>query len=333
MVRCHIRCDAAAATHLAAGRNAGVLIMTSATVQRRLSGFNKTRRWWVTIGLAGFTVLVGFPFVWMIMLSFRNTTEILTDPFGLPVPLRYENYVTLFTSDQIDFLRYVRNSALVTAGSLVLSTLLSCLAAYGFARARFEFKGRGLIFGIMFISMMFPPQISLIAQFQQMVNYKIVPDITFDGGFQFHGWKSLYNNLLSLVILYAVVRLPLSIYLMRTFYAQIPQELEDAAHIDGCNDWRMFWRIMFPISRPAIATIIVFNFIYFWNEFLYAIVMVPTRASRTLPLAIFNFLGENRADYALGSASLVASTVPVLLLYLFLSERFIEGMTAGAVKG
>ncbi|MBN1286382.1 MAG: carbohydrate ABC transporter permease [Anaerolineae bacterium] len=292
------------------------------------------RLWALTGGLLVFTVVVGFPFVWMLALSFRNTTEILADPFGLPVPFRAKNYVTLFTDPQIDIFRYVLNSIIVTGGSLILSTMLSALAGYGFARRRFRFRGRELLFGMMFISIMFPAQISLIAQFQQMVSYKIIPQFEMVAGqLQITGWTSLYNNLLSLVLLYSATRLPISVFLLRTFYAQIPQDLEDAARIDGCNDWSMFWRVMFPISRPALATILIFNFIYCWNEFLYAIVMVPTRSSRTLPLAIFNFLGENRSDYALGAASLVASTLPVLLLYLFLSERFIEGMTAGAVKG
>ena len=291
-------------------------------------------RWLAVGGLIAFTVIVGFPFVWMLLLSFRNTTEILTQPFGLPIPLRVGNYITLFTDPQIDFLRYVLNTVIVTGGALLLSTMLSALAGYGFARQRLNFRGRELLFGVMFISIMFPAQISLIAQFQQMVSYRVIPQISVvDGQLQFLGWGPLYNNLLALIILYAATRLPISIFLLRTFYAQIPQDIEDAARIDGCSDWSMFWQVMFPISRPALATIVVFNFIYCWNEFLYAIVMVPTRTSRTLPLAIFNFLGENRSDYALGAASLVASTLPVLVLYLFLSERFIEGMTAGAVRG
>jgi ABC-type glycerol-3-phosphate transport system permease component len=280
-----------------------------------------------------FTVLVGFPFIWMLILSVRNTTEILTDPFGLPDPIRYQNYITLFTDPQIDFLHYVANSVIVTGGALIVSTGLAALAGYGFSRPRFNFRGRELLFGLMFISVMFPSQISLIAQFQQMISYKVIPKFAvINGQLEFTGWAPFYNNL-ALIILYSVTRLPISIFLLRVFYGQIPQELEDAARIDGCADWGMFWRVMFPISRPALATILVFNFIYCWNEFLYAIVMVPTRASRTLPLAIFNFLGENRSDYALGAASLVSSTLPVLLLYLFLSERFIEGMTAGALKG
>ncbi len=292
-------------------------------------------RLWTLTGLLGlFTILVGFPFVWMVILSLRNTTEILAAPFGLPAPIRIENYITLLTDPQIDFLRYVLNSVIVTVGALLLSTGLSALAGYGFARPRFRFRGRELLFGLMFISVMFPSQISLIAQFQQMVLYKVIPHFdVIDGQLQLTKWAPLYNNLLALVILYSVTRLPISIFLLRAFFSQIPQELEDAARIDGCTDWGMFWRVMFPISRPALATILVFNFIYCWNEFLYAIVMVPTRTSRTLPLAIFNFLGENRSDYALGAASLVSSILPVLLLYLFLSERFIEGMTAGALKG
>ena len=109
--------------------------------------------------------------------------------------------------------------------------------------------------------------------------------------------------------------------------------MEDAAHIDGCSDFGMFWRVMLPLARPALATVILLNFLLFWNELLLAITMVTNPALRTLPAAIYFFIGEFRAELGMTATSLVTAMIPVLILYLFLSERFVEGMTAGALKG
>jgi raffinose/stachyose/melibiose transport system permease protein len=135
-----------------------------------------------------------------------------------------------------------------------------------------------------------------------------------------------------LVLVYSASALPFTTYILRSFFMQIPQDLEDAARIDGCSDRQLFWRVMFPIARPAVATMIMLNFINFWNEFLYAVTYTTSPDLRTLPLAITFFMGEAIVDYGMLAASLVVATLPVIVMYLFLSEWFIKGMTAGAVK-
>ncbi|MBU1661835.1 MAG: carbohydrate ABC transporter permease, partial [Chloroflexi bacterium] len=115
--------------------------------------------------------------------------------------------------------------------------------------------------------------------------------------------------------------------------SQLPSELEDAARIDGCNDFGMFWRVMLPLTRPAVATVVLINFLHFWNELLLAITMVTDPNKRTIQAAMMMFVGEHGSDYAIAAASLVVSMLPVLILYLFLSDKFIQGLTAGAVKG
>jgi ABC-type glycerol-3-phosphate transport system permease component len=120
---------------------------------------------------------------------------------------------------------------------------------------------------------------------------------------------------------------------MSTYFSQLPSEIEDAARIDGCSDLRMFWQVMLPLARPALATVLLVNSLSFWNELLLSSTMVTRPELRTLPSAMMNFVGENAADYAMAATSLVTAMLPILVLYLLLSEKFIEGMTAGALKG
>lgn len=260
-----------------------------------------------------FTLLIAGPFIWTAMMSFRLTTEINANPYGLPIPFHIENYVYAFT--KFGFLQYIRNSAFVTGLALLLATSVTTMAAYGFARKRYLFLGRETLFMLIFISIMFPPQVSLLALFQILVKYK------------------LYNTLWGLVLVYAASALPFNIFILRAFFAQIPQDIEDAARIDGCTDLHMFWRVMLPIATPAVATTIVLNFINFWNEFLYAVTFVTQQSARTLPLAVMFFMGEAYLDVGMLAAGLMVSSLPVIIMYLFLSEQFIKGMTAGALKG
>jgi multiple sugar transport system permease protein/raffinose/stachyose/melibiose transport system permease protein len=199
--------------------------------------------------------------------------------------------------------------------SVLLVTVIGALAAFGFARRRYAFPLREPLFLLIFLSIMFPPQIMLLSLFQILVQYK------------------LFNSLAGLVLVYVATELPLTIYLLRAFFAQIPTELEEAARLDGCSDWAMFWRVMFPMALPAVATTVILNFIYFWNEFLYAVVFITRQEIRTLPLAIQFLVSDQYFDIGMLATGLMIATLPVLLLYLFLSEWFVRGMTAGAIKG
>jgi len=263
------------------------------------------------IGLVISVIMVG-PFIWTLLMSFRFTNEILASPYSLPIPFHLDNYVRAFTD--YGFLKYIINSVIVVILSLIITTAASTLAAYGFARKRFEFKFREIIFYFLFLSIMFPPQIFLLSLFQLLVNYK------------------LYNNLMGLVLVYSALGLPLTIFILRSFFSQIPGSLEDSAYIDGCNSSQVFWKIMFPIAMPAVSTVIILNLITFWNEFLFAVTFITKQALRTLPLAVMFFLGESHIDLGLLASGVIVSSLPIILLYVAMSEKFIRGMTAGAVK-
>jgi raffinose/stachyose/melibiose transport system permease protein len=269
----------------------------------------------LTVILMAFTLMVVTPFIWMLIMSFRTTGEILNNPYGLPKTLDLTNYIRLMVDPQIQFYKYFYNSIYVTFFSVLLTVILSTLGGYGFGRSRYQFKFRGWLFAMLLFAMMLPPQILYLPQFTMMGRY------------------GLLNSSWSLILLYTATALPVSTYLMATYFSQMPSELEDAARIDGCNDFGMFWRVMLPLTRPALATVILLNFLHNWNELLLAVTMVTNPEKRTLPAAMMMFVGEHGSNYAIAAASLVTAMLPVLILYLFLSDKFIKGLTAGALKG
>jgi ABC-type glycerol-3-phosphate transport system permease component len=245
-------------------------------------------------------------------MSLRTTEEIFRSHYGFPYPLHWDKYIIAWT--RFGYATYFRNSAVVTVSSIVIVTFVGSMAAYAFARQRFSFRWREPLFLLIFLSIMFPPQIMILALFQILVKYR------------------LYNTLTGLILVYAATELALTVYLLRAFFAQIPQEIEDAARIDGCGEWPMFWKVMFPIASPAVATAAILNFILYWNEFTYAVVLVSEQNKRTLPLAVMFLLGEQYQDVGMLATGLMISTLPVIVLYFFLSEWFIRGMTVGALK-
>ena len=271
-------------------------------------------RYSVGLVLLAYTLFTSFPFFWTVAISLRRSNEVIVNPYGLPWPPSLQNYINIFTNPTLSYPRFFLNSVIVTAGALALTTVVATMAAFAFARVRYQFPLREGLYTLIFVSIMFPPQVTLLSLFQLLVNYGV------------------YNTLLGLVLVYSASALPFTTYILRSFFMQIPQDLEDAARIDGCSDRQLFWRVMFPIARPAVATMIMLNFINFWNEFLYAVTYTTSPDLRTLPLAITFFMGEAIVDYGMLAASLVVATLPVIALYLFLSEWFIRGMTAGAVK-
>lgn len=286
--------------------------MAPASLVSRLSS-PRALRFVLLVPLLFYTLYAAGPFLWTFILSLRTAPEIYNNPYALPSQLHFEQYVKAFTD--FGYALYLGNSLVVTAGALVLITITASMAAFIFSRPRFNFPLREALFLLIFLAIMFPPQIMILALYQLMVKYH------------------LYNTRLWLILVYAATELPLAIYLLRAFYAQIPRDLEDSAYIDGCTDFSLFWRIMFPIARPAVSTVLVLNLIRFWNEFLYASVLVTKKEVRTLPLAIMFFLGEQYQDIGMLATGLMISSLPIILIYIFFSERFIEGMTAGALKG
>jgi multiple sugar transport system permease protein/raffinose/stachyose/melibiose transport system permease protein len=274
---------------------------------------SRAARLLLLLPVLAYTVFSAGPYLWTATMSLRTTDEIYRSHYGLPVPAHWAKFARAWT--EFGYATYFRNSAIVAVASVLIVTVLGAMAGFAFARRRYAFPLREPLFLLIFLSIMFPPQIMLLSLFQILVQYR------------------LFNSLPGLILVYVATELPLTIYLLRAFFAQIPTELEEAARIDGCSDWALFWRVMFPMALPAVATTVILNLIYFWNEFLYAVVFITRQQIRTLPLAIQFLVSDQYQDIGMLATGLMIATLPVLVFYLFLSEWFVKGMTAGAIKG
>jgi ABC-type glycerol-3-phosphate transport system permease component len=262
------------------------------------------------LGLSLFTMFSAGPFVWVATMSLRTTTEIMADHYALPGIWHWEKFPEAWFRSNYNV--YFSNSLLVVVTAVAILTVIGAMAAHCFARYRFRLNR--VLYFVIFSTIILPPQITIIALFQILVQYGI------------------YNSLVGLTLVYVSIQLPLTIYILESFFARIPTDLFDAARIDGYSEWEIFWRVSLPIALPALATIVILNTILLWNEFLYAVVLITEDSNRTLPLGIQRFMGDQLEDVGMIATGLMIAIVPVVLIYVFFSEKLIQGMTAGAVK-
>jgi len=264
----------------------------------------------VLLALSLYTAFAAGPFVWAAMLSLRTTPEIHLDHFAFPNPAHWEKFPDAWFNS--NYATYFTNSLQVVVTAVLVLTIVGAMAAHCLARYRFRLNR--IIYFILFSTIIFPPQITIISLFQILVNY------------------GLYNSKVGLTLVYVALQLPLTIYILESFFARLPADLFDAARIDGYSDWEIFWKVSLPIAAPAVATTVILNFILLWNEFLFAVVLITDEANRTLPLGIQRIIGDTQEDIGMIATGLMIAIVPVIIIYAFFSEKLIQGMTAGAVK-
>jgi ABC-type glycerol-3-phosphate transport system permease component len=257
-----------------------------------------------------FSVLSLFPVYYMAVTAFKTRPDWLHNQFGLPSPFTFQNISDALIKGEIPL--WLGNSLIVTVASLVVTTIVSALAAY--AIARFRFTGRAFTFNLMIALMVIPPAVLILPLFVLMVNIGLV------------------NKLPSVIIIYSGLLIPFSVYLLVSFFRSLPTELFDAAAIDGCNNLDIFWRISLPLSTPALVTLVVVNALFVWNELLIALVFLQDQAHKTLMPGLTLFKGHFTVNEPLIMAGTLIATIPMILLYLFGQRLFVEGLTAGAVK-
>lgn len=280
---------------------------------------SKTRKRLLRIGGAilwhGTMLLVcGFvliPIIMVVLGSFKTVQEFFSNPYGLPKAWDFFNYTKAW--DQANIQTTMRNSIFITATGVLISTTLACLASYGLAR--FNFPGRIPLRLIFIGGLVVPVQLIILPIF-----------------IMFREW-GLLGSLWSLVILYSVFGIPLGVLVLTGFFGVLPKDLEDAARIDGASHFQIFWRIMLPLTRPAIAAVMILNGVWMWNDFFLGFILIRDKAQMTLPLGIMNFRGTYITEWGLIFASVTISVIPVIVAYLLLSKQFIAGLTAGSVKG
>lgn len=257
-----------------------------------------------------FLLVFLIPFVWIWSSAFKTSREISRSPFSLPTALRWENLQEAWTTGQFD--RYMGNTVIYCAAIVTGVVVLSCMA--GYALALLPLPGRGLILTIFLLGLMVPFQSVMIPI------YYFLQDIHLLGTY----WAFIVPGI--------ALRLSFGIFLMRGFFRGLPPELADAARLDGANEWQTFRQVMLPLSVPGIATLVVLQFINTWNAFLMPLVFVQRDELRPVALGTLFFFGRFTADRGLIAAGVTISMLPMIVIFLLLQRRFIEGITAGALK-
>jgi raffinose/stachyose/melibiose transport system permease protein len=251
------------------------------------------------------------PIVMVVFGSFKTVDEFFAKPYSLPKSFGLFNYRKAW--HEADIQTTMRNSVLATAVGVIVSTSLACVASYGLARFRFATR---LGIRLLFIGgLVVPVQLIILPLF---VLFR-----------QLH----LLGGLWSLIIIYSVFGIPLGVLVMTGFFGILPKDLEDAARIDGASHFEIFLRIMLPLTRPAIAAVVILNGVWMWNDFFLGFILITKPASYTLPVGIMAFRGTYSTEWGLIFASVTISVLPVVAAYLLLSRQFIAGLTAGSVKG
>lgn len=273
-------------------------------------GFVRARRLPLVLFIVLYTAVTGGPFLWVAAMSLRTTAEIFKSPYGLPSPIHWEKFVDAWTKS--NYGTYFWNSATVVVIAVVLVTVIGSMAAH--CLARYRFRGSRLVRFLILSGLVLPPQLLILALFQILLDF------------------NLYNTLSGLILVYVATHIAMTVYILEGFFAQIPQDLFDAARMDGYSDFEIFWRVTMPIGAPAIFTTVSLNFIILWNEFLFAVVLLTDDDKRTLPLGIMHFTGSHQLDVGMVATGLMIAILPIMLIYAFFSETMIKGMTAGAIR-
>lgn len=274
------------------------------------------------IVLAIFTVIFAYPILWSIVSSFKTTEEIVLQPFALPSALHFANYKNAWVGAQMG--AYFFNSVIVTALSMAILIVLAVPTSY--VLTRFYFKGRNILMLIMMAGLFI--NISYIV-------YPIYLAVNGVSRTVFGDGLLLTDNRITVSIINAVAGLPFSVYLLSGYLKSLPKEFEEAARLDGCSNVNVLLNIIVPLAKASILTVILFQFLAYWNEYLVAQTFLITYAKRTLPVGLLSIMQEAKAatDYGRLYAGLVIVMLPVLILYAAVQKHLTSGIALGGLKG
>jgi len=273
------------------------------------TSMSRTRSLMATAAAGALSFVAVAPIVWVLTTSLRTKSEILGSPLGLPSVPQWQNYVEAWTVGS--FGRYFVNSLLVAVPTVFAVLFLSLLASYAFALFTFPLKRS--LFILLLFGMTVPVGVLIIPLYYQMVSL------------------GLLDSLWAIILPQVALGIPITTLLLRTFIERLPREIVDAARMDGCGSFRLLMKIVLPLSRSAMLTLTVLQFMWVWNQFLLPVVLITDRDSRTLPTALSAFLGRYSTDTQLLMAGAAISIFPVIVLYLIFQKRFIKGISSGAL--
>lgn len=265
----------------------------------------------IYLALTALSISFLAPFGIMVSTSLKPEDRIFTESIEwIPRPVRWQNYVEALES--FPFLLYLRNTLFICAMVVVGTVLSSALPAYAFARLRW--RGRDVLFLIVLMTIMLPVQVTMLPLFVL---------------FRTLGWTGTYLPL----VVPPFFGSAFAIFLLRQFFLTIPQELSDAARLDGCSEWRIFWQIIVPLSVPALATVALFAFIGAWTDFINPLVYLTDESTYTLAVGLQTFVGRHSSEWNLLMAAATVVTLPLMVVFFFTQKLFIEGITLTGMKG
>ena len=276
----------------------------------------------IYVALISLAISIIIPVSWVFLASIKTNAEFYGNPWTLPQGFNIQNFIDAFQIAQVG--DFILNSALVTAMALAILLVVSLPAAY--VLARFQFRGRKffntLIMAGLFIN----------------VNYIVVPIFLmlngWDKSLAKSGLQFFMNNRFVLALVYASTAIPFTVYLLASYFRSLPKAYEEAAEIDGCGYFTTMVRVMFRMAKPSIITVILFNFLAFWNEYIISLTLVQTKTLKTLPVGLQNLMSAQKAatNYGPMYAGLVIVMLPTLILYILVQRRLTQGMTLGGLK-
>ena len=260
--------------------------------------------------MLGMLFAVVYPLWWMIISGFKTNAELFLDPFAMPEKFSFANFILAWKAG---IGKYFANSVFITAVSSVVTTALCAIAA--FPLSRYQFRMRKFWFMFILCGLMLAPQVSLIS------SYKLLQAL------------NLYDTNWALILPYVTFRIPFTVFLMWSHFMTLPKDIEEAACIDGCSSFKIFSRMLVPMSKPIMATSILLTARYVWNDFMFSLVFTESSSLKTIPYGLNSMKSQGDTDWTVLLAGLTLSAVPIIILFICLQKQFVRGMTAGSVKG
>ena len=269
----------------------------------------------IYLSLIVYLIIVIYPMFWLVQTSLKESKELFTgaSPWSLPTKIHWENFSKAWSEGH--FGSYFGNSIKITFGSMVLILVCGTMASYVIGHLKHPL---GKPIRMYFLAgLMLPMQLALIPLFFLMLKL------------------NLMNTYMGLILMYSAGAMPFTVFVLSGFFSSMPNELHDAAEIDGCSEWQIFMKVMLPLARPGLITVAIFNFLGVWNEYLYALIFITDDKLKTLPLGLANLAIVKQYDTDFGAlfAGTVIVMIPTLIVYVLLQRHLIKGLTAGAIKG
>ncbi|OFW52469.1 MAG: hypothetical protein A2163_11620 [Actinobacteria bacterium RBG_13_35_12] len=272
---------------------------------------NGTVRTLLYVILIIYSMSIFYPIFLMIITSLKENREIFTRPYSLPQSLNLDSYIHLFKISH--YLIYFRNSIIITLTSLLIILALSSLISY--ILAKYKFIGSRFLYFYFIAGLIIPIKLGTISIIKIMLGLHV------------------FDTLAALIIVYVAMGIPFGVFILTDFIRLIPEELSNSARIDGCSEPKIFFRIIFPLIRPALAAVAIINFIPIWNDFWFPLLLIRTDNMKTIPLATALLYGQYETNFGLIFSVLAVASLPVIIFYLIMSRQFIKGLSSGALKG